>query len=116
MMKKVKVIIDRPKGSYHPTHTHLYYPINYGYVEGVIAGDGEEQDAYILGVNQPVQEFVGVLYAIVHRLDDVEDKWIVVPEGYQLSEKEIEESIAFQEKYFEHVLFIIGEQKNETSH
>ena len=26
----------------------MYYPINYGYIEGVMAPDGEEQDAYIL--------------------------------------------------------------------
>ena len=31
----------------------MYYPINYGYIEGVMAPDGEEQDAYILGVNEP---------------------------------------------------------------
>ena len=36
-------------GSYHPEHKDMYYPINYGYVEGVLAPDGEEQDAYILG-------------------------------------------------------------------
>ena len=29
----------------------MYYPINYGYIEGVMAPDGEEQDAYILGVS-----------------------------------------------------------------
>ena len=50
----VKVIVDRPLGSYHPEHKDLYYPINYGYVEGYIASDGEEQDAYILGVNKAV--------------------------------------------------------------
>ena len=33
----VKVIVDRPLGSYHPTHKDIYYPINYGYIEGIIA-------------------------------------------------------------------------------
>ena len=47
--KRVKVKIDRPLGSCHPKYKDLYYPVNYGYVEGVIAPDGEEQDAYILG-------------------------------------------------------------------
>ena len=45
----VTVTVDRPLGSYHPEHKDMYYPINYGYVEGVLAPDGEEQDAYILG-------------------------------------------------------------------
>lgn len=72
--KKVTVKIDRPLGTFHPEHKDLYYPINYGYIEGIIAEDGEEQDAYVLGVNKPVETFSGVLIAIIHRIDDVEDK------------------------------------------
>ena len=49
--EKVKVIIDRPLGTYHPKHKDIFYTVNYGYVEGVIASDGEEQDAYVLGVD-----------------------------------------------------------------
>lgn len=55
----IKVTVDRPLGSYHPVHKDMYYPINYGYVEGIIVPDGEEQDVYILGVDEPVKEFVG---------------------------------------------------------
>ena len=69
----VKVIVDRPMGSYHPNHKDIYYPINYGYIEGIIAPDGEEQDAYILGIDRPVKEFVGKIIAIIHREDDVEE-------------------------------------------
>ena len=87
--KIVKVIVDRPMGSYHPEHKDMYYPINYGYVEGIIAPDGEEQDAYILGVDKPVKEFVGKIIAIVHRLDDIEDKWVVAPEIVSLTKEEI---------------------------
>ena len=68
-------------GSYHPEHKDMYYPINYGYIEGIIAPDGEEQDAYILGVNEPVREFTGRIIAIIHRLDDAEEKWVVAPEN-----------------------------------
>lgn len=75
----VKVIVDRPLGSYHPKHKDIYYSVNYGYVPGVMAPDGEEQDAYILGVHEPVSEFEGKVIAIIHRLDDVEDKWVVAP-------------------------------------
>ncbi len=73
----VKVIVDRPLGSYHPEHKDLYYPINYGYVEGYIAPDGEEQDAYILGVNKAVKEVTGTIIAIILRYVDVEEKWMV---------------------------------------
>ena len=50
--RTVTVTVDRPLGSYHPEHKDMYYPINYGYVEGIMAPDGEEQDAYILGVDE----------------------------------------------------------------
>lgn len=96
----VKVIVDRPLGSYHPTHKDIYYPINYGYIEGIIAPDGEEQDAYILGVYTAVKEFTGKVIAIIHRDDDVEEKWVVAPENMDFSEEEIMRQVEFQERYF----------------
>ncbi|MCI5746040.1 MAG: inorganic pyrophosphatase [Erysipelotrichaceae bacterium] len=97
---KVKVIIDRPLGTYHPKHKDIFYIVNYGYVEGVIAPDGEEQDAYVLGVDKPLKEFEGVILAIIHRINDVEDKWIVVPEGTSFTKEEIIKQVEFQEKFF----------------
>lgn len=98
--KTVKVIVDRPLGSYHPKHKNLYYPINYGFVEGIIAPDGEEQDAYIIGIDVPVKEFVGKIIAIIHRFDDVEEKWVVAPENSLFTADEITEQVKFQEQYF----------------
>ena len=97
----VTVTVDRPLGSYHPKHKDLYYPINYGYIEGVMAPDGEEQDAYILGVSEPVESFTGRIIAIIHRYDDVEEKWVVAPENMTFSKKEIMELVKFQEQYFD---------------
>lgn len=99
--KSVTVIVDRPLGSYHPEHTDMYYPINYGYVEGIMAADGEEQDAYILGVDKAVNEFTGKIIAIVQRKEDVEEKQVVAPEDKIYTKQEIWEQIYFQEKYFE---------------
>lgn len=99
--RTVTVTIDRPLGSYHPDHKDMYYPINYGYVEGIMAPDGEEQDAYILGVDEAVEKFTGKIIAVVHRNDDVEEKWIVAPEGMTFSKEEIWEQIHFQERYFD---------------
>lgn len=98
--KIVKVIVDRPLGSYHPTHKDMYYPINYGYIEGIIAPDGEEQDAYILGVDTAVKEFTGTVIAIIHRDDDIEEKWVVAPDPMHFSEEEIRKQVNFQEQYF----------------
>lgn len=100
--RTVKVTVDRPLGSRHPKHEDIIYPINYGFVEGVIAPDGEEQDAYVLGVDLPIKQFTGKVIAIIHRLNDVEDKWVVAPENAVFSIDEIEQAVIFQEKYFEY--------------
>ena len=98
--KSVKVIVDRPLGSHHPKYKNIYYSVNYGYVEGIIAPDGEEQDAYILGINEPLKEFSGKVIAIIHRFDDIEEKWIVAPEGKSFSQNEIMQQVDFQEQFF----------------
>ena len=97
----VTVTVDRPLGSYHHEYKDMYYPINYGYIEGVMTPDGEEQDAYILGVNEPVKKFTGKIIAIVRRKDDIEEKWVVVPDGVTFSKEEIRRQIHFQEQYFD---------------
>ncbi len=97
---KIKVIIDRPLGTYHPKHKDIFYTVNYGYIEGIIAPDGEEQDAYVLGVGEPVSEFTGKVIAVIERLDDVEEKWVVAPENMTFTKDEIMKQVEFQEKYF----------------
>lgn len=97
----VTVTVDRPLGSRHPEYKSMLYPVNYGYVEGITAPDGEEQDAYILGVNKAVEEFTGKIIAVVHRLDDVEDKWVVCPENLSFSKEEISAQIRFAEQYYQ---------------
>lgn len=99
--RTVTVTVDRPLGSYHPEHKDMYYPINYGYAEGIMAPDGEEQDAYILGVDEAVDKFTGIVIAVVHRNDDVEEKWVVAPAGMNFTKEEIKEQLHFQEQYFD---------------
>lgn len=98
--KHVKVIVDRPLGTHHPKYKDLYYSLNYGYVEGIISADGEEQDAYILGVNEPVSEFSGKVIAVIHRFDDVEEKWVVAPEEAIFTKDEIMQQVDFVERFF----------------
>ena len=99
--RTVKVIVDRPLGTCHPKHKDIYYSVNYGYIPGIMAPDGEEQDAYVLGVNQPVTEFTGKVIAIIHRVDDVEEKWVVAPENITFTKEEIFAQVDFQEQYFQ---------------
>ena len=99
--KTVCGVIDRPLGSHHPDYPDLIYPLNYGYVEGMIAADGDFQDVYVLGADKPLKTFEGKVIAVYHRFNDVEDKWIVSLDGSNYSDEEILEAIHFQEQYFE---------------
>ena len=104
--RTVTVTVDRPLGSCHPKYTDMVYPVNYGYIDGIIAPDGEEQDAYILGVDHPVDTFTGEIIAIIRRSDDVEEKWVVCPEGMSFTADEIEQQVCFTEKYFTHEIIM----------
>lgn len=95
--KKVRVKIDRPLGSRHPKWKWIY-PVNYGYVEGIRAPDGENLDVYVLGVFKPIKKFVGKVIAVIHRKDDVEDKLVVAPKKY--TKEQIEALVEFQERWF----------------
>ena len=103
----VSGMIDRPLGSAHPKHPEMIYPINYGYVDGVFAGDGAEQDVYVFGTDQPIETFTGRVVAVYHRLNDCEDKWIVSLSGEVIQREDILEAIAFQEQYFMGELYML---------
>lgn len=95
----VTVKIDRPLGSKHPKHGYAY-PVNYGFVPDTKSPDGEELDAYVLVINTPLEIFTGRCIAVIHRLDDDDDKIVVVPDGQALSDEEINSATFFQEQYF----------------
>lgn len=98
--EEVKVTMDRPLGSHHPKHGFLY-EANYGFIEGIKAPDGEDLDAYYLGVDEPLNEAEGVCIAIAHRKNNDDDKLIVVPKGVTMSDKEIIKAVHFQEQWFD---------------
>lgn len=99
--KRVKVKMDRPLGSKHPKHGFAY-EVNYGFVPGTSAPDGGELDAYVLGVDIPLESFDGICIAIIHRLNDDDDKLVVVPDNaINISDQEIRKATSFQEQFFE---------------
>ena len=93
----IKIKIDRPMGSKHPKHGFMY-PVNYGYVPGVMGGDGEELDAYLLGVYEPVEEYEGHLIGIIYRENDVEEKLVISSKIY--TAEQIMALTEFQERWF----------------
>ena len=95
----MKVEIDRPLGSKHPKYDYIY-PVNYCFIPDTKAPDGEEIDAYVLGISKPLEEFTGKCIAVLHRTNDEDDKLIVTPENTELSDEEINKLIHFQEQFF----------------
>ncbi len=102
--KMVTVTMDRPLGSKHPKYG-FEYSVNYGYVEGVLAPDGDDLDPYVLGVMEPLETFTGLCIAIVHRPDDDDDKLVIVPESHKdITDEEILTQTHFQEWFFKSVV------------
>ena len=101
--KLVKVKMDRPMGCKHPNHGFIY-PVNYGYIPNTISGDGEELDAYVLGVHTPLEEFEGRVIAIISRNNDNDDKLVVMEDGRNYTDEQIRALTEFQEKYFESII------------
>lgn len=104
--KTVTVVIDRPIGYHHVTKgIHLHYTVNYGFLPGVIGGDGEEQDVYVLGVKEPLETFTGKIIGVVRRRDDNEDKFVAAPDDMAFTAEKIRQEIHFVEKYFKSSTF-----------
>lgn len=98
--KIVEVKIDRPIGSSHPDYPDHIYLLNYGYVPNTISGDGEELDCYVLGEYKPLKKYKGKCIAVIHRLDDNDDKLIIAPENKTFTNNEIKLLTDFQEKFY----------------
>lgn len=99
----LNIVIDRELGSKHPEYGFIYL-VNYGYVPDTTSGDGEELDCYLLGVFKPVKAFKGKCIAIIHRMDDGDDKLIIVPKNKEYSDDAINALVEFQKRFFEHII------------
>ena len=104
--KEVTVNVDRPLGKPHPRHPDLIYRVNYGFIPGSIQPDGDEADAYILGLTEPAEKFTGYAAAVLHRFDDSEEKLIVLPHGITMQADEILSAVNFAEQYFDTVVYM----------
>lgn len=102
--QQVRVIVDHPLGSQHP-RAGFVYELNYGFLPDVPAPDGEYLDAYLIGVDHPVIDGDGRCVAIVHRLDDDDDKLIVSLDDRDRSDSELCGLVAFQEAAHRHRLY-----------
>ena len=97
----IRVVCDRPLGATHPEHGYRY-EVNYGFVPGVMAPDGEELDVYLLGTDEPLEVCDRAeVVAIVRRRDDIEDKLVAVVGGETWDAPKIAAAVQFQEQFFD---------------
>jgi len=98
--RSVEVKIDRQLNSQHPKHGWAY-ELNYGFVPDTLSPDNEELDAYVIGVDEPVESFIGTCIAVIHRTNDDDDKLVVVTEEKKdITDEEIRAATDFQEQFF----------------
>jgi inorganic pyrophosphatase len=99
--QSIRVVIDRPLGSPHPDYG-FRYEVNYGFLPGLIAPDGEEQDVYLLGTGEPLEVCEAAeVVAIVRRRNDLEDKLVAVVGAETWDAAKIQAAVRFQEQFFD---------------
>ena len=99
--KPVIIKMIQPLGSRHPSR-NLISSTNYGYIPTIVSGNTKKLDAYVLGIFEPLEVFEGTCIAVLHHLHDNDDKLIVVPDGKNYTDAQINALTEFQEKFFEH--------------
>lgn len=55
-----KIVIDRPRGSHHPSYPALVYPMDYGYLEGTCAMEGSGIDVWLGAAQIPIADALAV--------------------------------------------------------
>jgi len=81
------IVIDRPKGTAHPRFPDMIYPIDYGYLEQTIGGDGVEIDIFVGSVESGL---IGLLSTHDTAKEDRETKLL-----WNLSDEETETVVSF---------------------
>lgn len=98
--KTVTVIIDKHYGDFHPMIEDTQYPYNAGYIkEDITQEDASFQDAYVIGVNENIDEFTGFVCGIIYHKDEENSKWIVAPIGMNVNHDEVIQLLGLEEQF-----------------
>lgn len=101
--KNIFMTVDRPIGTVHPKYKDVIYEVNYGFYDEYISSDEEELDCYLIGESLPINmndKYECKVVAIIHRLNDNEDKLVCAPLNREVSDDEIISKTEFIEQYF----------------
>lgn len=108
--KVINVIVEHTIGEPHSLYPDIQYLCNYGYVEEVLKNEGEFQNAYIYGVDEPINSFEGIVIAIIYRKGFDDAQWVVSKVGQTIKHDEIKKLVGFQEQFYETQFIFLDEQ------
>jgi inorganic pyrophosphatase len=75
LVSQSRVCIDRPRGTPHPHYSDFIYPLDYGYLEGTTAADGDGIDVWVGSL--PTQAVMAVVCTIDLFKRDAEIKLLI---------------------------------------
>lgn len=85
-------------GDCHPSFPDLVYPINFGTVDI----SNIQMDAYLIGIDTPVEEFKGRIIAVLKSEEKIGDKLVVSIGNRNYTDEEIKGCINFRERFFDY--------------
>lgn len=75
MIQDRTIVVDRPAGSVHPRNSSVVYPMDYGYLDGTSAVDGEGIDCWRGSLTDLT--VTGVIVTVDLWKHDSELKWLI---------------------------------------
>ncbi len=99
--KNVFVKIDRLLDSVHARINEFEYKAYYGYLIKINDPNIVRQDAYVICKNELINEFTGIVKAIIICKSDIKDKLVVCSSDCDVSKDQIKALINLQEKSFD---------------
>lgn len=101
--KVVKVIVDHPYGSDHP-YRGSSLELNYGYV--YISESDTYINAYIYGIKEPIEEYTGVVVAVIYHEEDSELRLVVASHLDVIDKDKLIQEIGFEEQHFNTYIYM----------
>lgn len=79
---------------------NIVFPVNYGFTKD--NSGNKEWNAYLLGINEPIEEYNWYCIAVIQRENSIDDQLIIAPKWQDFTTEQIKKYINFQEKKFKY--------------
>ena len=83
LLERSEIVIERPKNSAHPKYPDFIYPVDYGFLQGTSASDGNEIDIWV-GTSAN-KEINGILCTADPIKRDIETKIVYACTDHEIS-------------------------------